>query len=248
MATLFAGRFEATECVAGTPHWGAFRVIDREGGLPCVLSVAVPPSDPARLARRLGLPAIPGIAPVRHAGPANLGGADTWIVVEEAPSGAPVRVGVGAAASAVIGAGLARAVAGLHAAGFAAGGLHPSVLYAHEGRFTGVAPRHVLLVAAAATEWRRPIYEPTCFSPERLQAEGPPTPEGDVFAIGTIVAWLATGVPPFGASAMEELRSHLLGVRPAGLPGSLAPALAAAMAPNPADRPSAVALASLLSD
>jgi predicted Ser/Thr protein kinase len=66
------------------------------------------------------------------------------------------------------------------------------------------------------------------------------TPQSDVFALGAILAYAATGHDPFGAPTMPAVINRILNDPPdlVGLPGSLHEVISACLAKNPADRPS----------
>jgi hypothetical protein len=76
----------------------------------------------------------------------------------------------------------------------------------------------------------------------RQQVFGPPA---DVFSLGVTIAYAATGRPPFGAGPVEAVLLRTINDEPdlAGLPAELAAPLAAAMAKDPADRPTSQELA-----
>jgi WD40 repeat protein/predicted Ser/Thr protein kinase len=66
------------------------------------------------------------------------------------------------------------------------------------------------------------------------------TPQSDVFALGTILAYAATGHDPFGAPTMPAVINRILNEPPdlVRLPDSLRDVISACLAKNPADRPS----------
>ena len=76
-------------------------------------------------------------------------------------------------------------------------------------------------------------------SPEQLHGVEL-TPQSDVFALGAILAYAATGHDPFGAPTMAAVINRILNDPPdlVGLSGSLRDIISACLAKNPADRPS----------
>jgi serine/threonine protein kinase len=84
---------------------------------------------------------------------------------------------------------------------------------------------------------------PAWMAPEQLTgaAVGPAV---DVFAWGGVVTFAATGRPPFGDGDPAAMGYRIVHTRPelAGLREDLAPIVSAALAPEPADRPTASTL------
>jgi hypothetical protein len=136
-----------------------------------------------------------------------------------------------------------RALAGIHAAGATHGGLGPGevVLGASGPRITDVG-----LARAARLIVGFPLRNPAFHAPEELVDLTVETPAADVFRWGGLVLFAATGRPPFGAEASglaqlrairhDEPRLDRLG-------DALRPAVSAAMAKDPAARPSATDIA-----
>jgi hypothetical protein len=81
---------------------------------------------------------------------------------------------------------------------------------------------------------------PGWIAPEQL-AGGPASPAGDVFAWGCLIAFAASGRPPFGAGPPEVVAQRVVWQRPdlAGVPESLRQLVVAATDRDPAKRPPA---------
>lgn len=91
---------------------------------------------------------------------------------------------------------------------------------------------------------------PGWMAPEQVTG-GPPSPAMDVFALGTLVAWAATGQNPFGTGRPEAMAYRIIHDEPDldGVPDDLAEIVRTALAKEPAARPSAdEMLARLLGD
>ncbi|MFJ5232219.1 PQQ-binding-like beta-propeller repeat protein [Kitasatospora sp. NPDC088391] len=155
-----------------------------------------------------------------------------------------------------LGAGLARALAAIHAAGLVHRDLKPSnVLLAADG------PRVIDFGIARALDGDRMtstgvvVGSPGFMSPE--QAAGRRTgPAGDVFSLGSVLVLAATGHGPFehaedgGAPSAASLLYRVVHDGPdlSGLPAELRPAVTACLAKEPGERPAPEELAALLED
>ncbi|MDH6123142.1 serine/threonine-protein kinase [Kitasatospora sp. GP82] len=148
-----------------------------------------------------------------------------------------------------LGAGLAQALAAVHRAGLVHRDLKPSnVLLAADG------PRVIDFGIARAmdgdgfTRTGIVVGSPGYMSPE--QASGQPIgPAGDVFALGSVLVYAATGQGPFeSASGPAAQLYKVVHDQPDldGLPASLRPAVAACLAKDPALRPSPEQLTGML--
>ncbi|MGW0196976.1 protein kinase domain-containing protein [Nonomuraea sp. NPDC003201] len=96
---------------------------------------------------------------------------------------------------------------------------------------------------AAHTQAGQVMGSPGWVAPERLTG-GPALPASDVFAWGCVVAFAATGRHPFGSGEADVLTRRILFDPPrvAGVPAMLRPAVEAALAKDPADRPTSADL------
>lgn len=145
-------------------------------------------------------------------------------------------------AVAVLAAGLAEGLAAIHARGVVHRDLKPAnVILAEDG------PRIVdvgIAYALEATDVSTNIGDSAIFlSPEQIlsQATGP---AADVFALGCVLAFAATGRHPFGKAAPSEVLRRVVTAAPdlSGLPMPLAGLVNACLAKDPAARPPVAAI------
>ncbi|QRX90469.1 protein kinase domain-containing protein [Streptomyces noursei] len=139
----------------------------------------------------------------------------------------------------VLGAGLAEALAAIHRAGLIHRDLKPSnILLTFDG------PRVIDFGISRAvdgtvlTAQGQIIGSPGFMSPE--QSTGAElTPASDVFALGAVLAYAATGNPPFGTGAVHALLYRATHEAPAldGVPHGLLGTVAACLDKDPARRP-----------
>ncbi|MGH3270699.1 MAG: serine/threonine-protein kinase, partial [Trebonia sp.] len=141
-------------------------------------------------------------------------------------------------------AGLAEALAAIHAAGVTHRDLKPSnVLLAEDG------PRVIDFgISRAAesttlTQTGLTIGSPGFMSPEQAIGTevGPPS---DVFSLGTVLAFAATGKGPFGGGTTASLLYRVVHETPDldGVPAAVRPLIERCLVKEPAQRPTAVAL------
>ncbi|MFI6645285.1 bifunctional serine/threonine-protein kinase/ABC transporter substrate-binding protein [Streptomyces sp. NPDC050504] len=144
---------------------------------------------------------------------------------------------------------LARALAAVHAAGLVHRDVKPgNVLLAVDG------PRLIDFGIARATDATALtttgliVGTPGFLSPEQAQggpAGGPPGPPSDVFSLGCLLAYAATGRPPFGTGATDALLYRTVHDAP-DLTGVTDPdlyaLLTACLAKDPAQRPTAAVI------
>ena len=154
--------------------------------------------------------------------------ADGWVLPE--------------ASVAVLAGGLARALAEIHAAGVVHRDLKPSnVMLAVDGpRVIDFGISRVLSDSLDMTrvEAGTIVGSPGFMSPE--QARGLElTGATDVFSLGTVLAFAATGRNPFGGGPDQALLYRIAHDEPDldGVPESLVPLITACLAKEPADRP-----------
>ena len=146
--------------------------------------------------------------------------------------------------------GLAEGLAAIHAAGVIHRDLKPSnVLLAADG------PRIIdfgISRAADATSMTHTgtvVGSPGFMSPE--QAEGRDVgPASDIFSLGSVLAFAATGQEPFGTGDASALLYRVVHARPelAGVPEELQPLLEWCMRKEPAQRPAPGDLLTQLND
>jgi Protein kinase domain len=146
-----------------------------------------------------------------------------------------------AASLLALAAGLAKGLNAIHAAGVVHGDLKPSnVLLALDG------PRVIdfgISQAAETTPLTRGglvVGTPSFMSPE--QAAGRPVgPLSDVFSLGAVLAFAATGRKPFGTGLPAEVLARVVRAAPNldGAPPELRPLIDWCLAKDPAQRPAA---------
>ncbi|WLW57578.1 bifunctional serine/threonine-protein kinase/ABC transporter substrate-binding protein [Streptomyces sp. YU58] len=144
----------------------------------------------------------------------------------------------------VLGRMLARALTAVHEAGLVHRDVKPgNVLLAVDG------PRLIDFGIARATEDTAltsadmVVGTPGFLAPEQARAR-PASPASDVFALGCLLAYAATGRPPFGTGAVDALLYRTVHDAPDldGVPDDLRALLDACLAKDPAARPTAQTL------
>jgi eukaryotic-like serine/threonine-protein kinase len=139
----------------------------------------------------------------------------------------------------MLAAGLAEGLSAVHAAGVVHRDLKPSnVLLASDG------PRIIdfgisrSVGSVGPTQARGIIGSPGFMSPEQAMGE-PVGPPADIFSLGSVLAYAATGEPPFGDGPPTALLYRAVHGEPAirNLPPELRPLVARCLLPDPATRP-----------
>ncbi|MFI2504890.1 serine/threonine-protein kinase [Streptomyces sp. NPDC018972] len=151
-----------------------------------------------------------------------------------------------------LGTGLAEALASIHALNLVHRDLKPSNIL-----LTDTGPRVIDFgiskalessgASTALTHTGVVIGTPGFMSPEQATGAQVGTPS-DVFSLGTVLAHAATGVGPFGTGSPVALLYRVVGEEPdlSAVPDELRDTIALCLAKDPARRPSAAALVTLL--
>ncbi|WP_208879499.1 serine/threonine-protein kinase [Streptomyces armeniacus] len=143
----------------------------------------------------------------------------------------------------VLGAGLAEALEAVHEAGLVHRDLKPSnVLIAPDGPRVVDFGISVAIEATALTRTGVIVGTPGFMAPEQLTGKSV-TPACDVFALGAVLTYAATGTGPFGTGSAQSLNFRIAYEEPdlSGLPPGLE-IIADCLAKEPAERPAVSAL------
>jgi serine/threonine protein kinase len=148
--------------------------------------------------------------------------------------------------------GLARALAEIHTAGVVHRDLKPSnVMLAVDGPHVidfGVS-RVIAATDLTRTDIGTVIGSPGFMSPEQTRGQAL-TPATDVFSLGAVLAYAATGHNPFGDGPDHALLYRIVHGEPdlSGVPDSLAPLIRMCLAKDPAQRPSTAQIIGRMAD
>ncbi|MFJ8645535.1 serine/threonine-protein kinase [Streptomyces sp. NPDC093546] len=198
---------------------------------------------------------------VGGAGTAPVLGADTgaeapWVAVGYV-AGPSLRTVVGdeygplpPASVRSLAAGLARALEHIHATGLVHRDLKPAnILLTVDGPRIidfGIARAVDTLTDGGLTSTGAVVGSPGYMSPEQVRGERL-TPASDIFCLGSVLAYAATGCPPFGTadSGVHAMMFRIAHDEPdlTGLPAELDELVRGCLAKDPADRPTAAWLA-----
>ncbi|UFQ14929.1 MULTISPECIES: serine/threonine-protein kinase [Streptomyces] len=141
-----------------------------------------------------------------------------------------------------LGAALAEALAGVHAAGVPHRDVKPSnVVVTRDGpKLLGFGVAKPVSAESRAADGRA-LGSPGFVAPELLAGDARPCPAADVFALGAVLAVAATGRGPFGSGRGPEVLSRTLHEEPdlLGVPGAAWPwFIGRCLTRDPAQRPS----------
>jgi predicted Ser/Thr protein kinase len=188
---------------------------------------------------------------------ADTSAASPWLVTAYIPGRSLIEAvradgPLGAAELRALGAGLAEGLAAIHRHGLVHRDLKPgNVIMAEDG------PRIIDFGIARAADTSAhttvgvAIGTYAYMSPEQIRAEtgAPAGPASDVFALGCVLAYAATGRTPFQAASIPALVHRVLNEPPdlRGVPSALLPLVGACLEKDPADRPGVAAVLAELS-
>jgi serine/threonine protein kinase len=145
-------------------------------------------------------------------------------------------------------AGLAEALVAVHACGVVHRDLKPAnVLLAADGPHVIDFGISRAFEGTSVTAAGMVVGTPGYMSPE--QAEGVMAgPASDVFSLGCVLAYAATGNAPFGGGSAASVLYRVVTGQPdlTGVPGGLRDVIAACMMKNPAQRPTLAALVTMI--
>jgi eukaryotic-like serine/threonine-protein kinase len=148
-------------------------------------------------------------------------------------------------AIAAIGAQIADAVGALHDAGIVHCDIKPDNVFVLYQPGLGGWPRVKVIDYGVSQRMNEPTRDaiagtPSCMAPE--QWRGAPTAKSDVYSLGCLLYWMATGAPPFVGPLPQLMLSHsnVLPARPSTkreLPAELERMVMRALSKDPAMRP-----------
>ncbi|KUJ67426.1 hypothetical protein ACZ90_28520 [Streptomyces albus subsp. albus] len=238
-----------SEPAAGAMYLGRDRELT-----PAVLCVLPGPACEAAIG--LGLRPVPGVPAVREL---STEAEPRWAALAYTPA-VPLSEVVGAAEGtgvlapdqvAALGGAVAATLAALHARGIGYGAVSPEGVWLTTGR-----PLLMALHACRSgpdPEARAGVREepvsrvstvPVAYMAPEVAAGATSAPTADVYALGVLLVYAATGRLPFGDGPPPALAYRAVHDRPVlhGIPRDLAEVVTAALAPRPGDRPTAADL------
>lgn len=140
--------------------------------------------------------------------------------------------------------GMARALDAVHAEGLVHRGLNPSVvvLTADDPAVTGLGVERALELATATVP--RLVPDAVAYLPPEVAGGAEPGAPGDIFRLGAVLTYAATGHGPFGSGDSAELARRVRNDAPdlAGVPDDLLAVVTACVRAAPGERPTLAAL------
>ncbi|GAA1963722.1 serine/threonine-protein kinase [Catenulispora subtropica] len=150
----------------------------------------------------------------------------------------------------VLGAGLAEALIAIHREGLTHRDLKPAnVLLADDGPRVIDFGLAVTAQSSTVTQAGTVVGTPSFMSPEQVSGQ-PVGPSSDVWSLGAVLLWAATGRQPFGEGGTMEMMFRVVNGEPdlSGLSGTLLQLVSACMTKEPGARPTPERILEVLSE